>query len=179
MRYNFSVFDSRFGSIGLVFSGAGRIARIYLPRKNEKTIMIIRTDFPGASEAPLPVKVRNALENCMKGLGCDGLLNMLDMDHLKPFQKAVLLREAEVPRGKVISYARLAAKAGFSRAARAAGSALAKNPFPLAIPCHRAVRSDGSLGGFGGGLEMKRALLEMEGVEFDKTGKVKKEYFID
>jgi methylated-DNA-[protein]-cysteine S-methyltransferase len=61
---------------------------------------------------------------------------------------------------------------GKPSAARAVGRALATNPFPIIIPCHRAVRSDGSLGGYQGGLAMKRALLEMEGVEFDARGRV-------
>jgi len=52
------------------------------------------------------------------------------------------------------------------------GRALATNPFPLVIPCHRAVRSDGSLGGYQGGIGMKRKLLEMEGVQFKPSGKV-------
>jgi methylated-DNA-[protein]-cysteine S-methyltransferase len=52
------------------------------------------------------------------------------------------------------------------------GNVMAGNPVPLVIPCHRVIRSDGSLGGFGGGLPMKRALLEMEGVAFDRKGRV-------
>jgi methylated-DNA-[protein]-cysteine S-methyltransferase len=56
-------------------------------------------------------------------------------------------------------------------AARAVGHALALNPFPLIIPCHRAVRSDGGLGGFQGGLAMKRKLLELEGIAFSPSGK--------
>ncbi len=173
----FSVFKTRFGEVGIVFGRPGRIARIYLPRKNERLDKRVLIDFPGMVEIPLPVPVRKAFEGCMAGRGCEGLLQMLELDRLHPFQREVLLQESRVPRGKVISYSDLAARAGFPGAARAAGSALAKNPFPLAIPCHRAVRSDGSLGGFGGGLEMKRALLEMEGVSFDKNGRVKEEFF--
>ena len=56
----------------------------------------------------------------------------------------------------------------------AVGTALARNPFPLIIPCHRVVRSDGMLGDFGGGLKMKKAFLEMEGVAFDRSGRVQK-----
>jgi len=56
-------------------------------------------------------------------------------------------------------------------AARAVGNALANNPFPIIIPCHRAIRSDRSLGGYQGGLEMKRTLLGMEGIEFDDSGR--------
>jgi methylated-DNA-[protein]-cysteine S-methyltransferase len=66
----------------------------------------------------------------------------------------------------------VATRLGRPGAARAVGTALATNPFPLAIPCHRVIRSDGSLGGFGGGIEMKRALLAREGVEFRDAGHV-------
>ncbi len=52
------------------------------------------------------------------------------------------------------------------------GGALLRNPFPIIIPCHRAIRSDGELGGFQGGLKMKQALLELEGIRFSSTGKV-------
>ena len=62
---------------------------------------------------------------------------------------------------------------GKSNGARAVGNALANNPFPLIVPCHRAIRSDRHLGGYQGGLEMKRALLETEGIAFDKAGRVK------
>ncbi|HUT21711.1 MAG TPA: MGMT family protein, partial [Anaerolineae bacterium] len=58
------------------------------------------------------------------------------------------------------------------RAARAVGNALARNPFPLVIPCHRAIRAGGTLGGYQGGSGMKRALLEIEGVQFSGEGRV-------
>jgi methylated-DNA-[protein]-cysteine S-methyltransferase len=64
------------------------------------------------------------------------------------------------------------------RAARAVGTALATNPFPIVIPCHRVIRSDGTLGGYGGGLEMKRKLLEMEGVAFHDADHVATGNFI-
>ena len=70
------------------------------------------------------------------------------------------------------TYGRIARSLGMPNAARAVGTALSRNPFPIIIPCHRAIRSNGELGGFRGGLEMKRALLELEGVEFSATGKV-------
>jgi methylated-DNA-[protein]-cysteine S-methyltransferase len=68
----------------------------------------------------------------------------------------------------VTTYGRLARHLGAPRASRAAGRALATNPFPIVIPCHRAVRSDGSLGGYQGGVEMKARLLEMEGVQVER-----------
>jgi methylated-DNA-[protein]-cysteine S-methyltransferase len=101
----------------------------------------------------------------------------LDASCCSEFQWRVLMVERTIPRGRVCSYSRLAALAGNPRAARAVGSALARNPFPIIIPCHRTVRSDGTLGGFGGGLPMKRALLEMEGVSFDRRDRVQPDCF--
>lgn len=88
------------------------------------------------------------------------------------FQQAVLRAEHAIPRGSVSNYGLIAVHVGNQKGTRAVGNALAKNPFPLIVPCHRAVRSDGSLGGFQGGAAMKRALLEREGVAFDKAGRV-------
>ena len=99
-------------------------------------------------------------------------LDLLDRAACTPFQWRVLMAEKAIPRGEVRTYAQVAAAAGCPRGARAAGNALARNPFPIVIPCHRAVRSDGSLGGYYGGLVMKRSLLEMEGVAFDPRGRV-------
>jgi AraC family transcriptional regulator of adaptative response/methylated-DNA-[protein]-cysteine methyltransferase len=78
------------------------------------------------------------------------------------FQKKVWQTLLTVPRGKTWSYSQLAAKVGKPRAVRAVASACARNPVGLLVPCHRILRNDGSLGGYGGGLERKRALLEME-----------------
>jgi len=69
----------------------------------------------------------------------------------------------EIPRGEVRSYGWVAQRAGSLRGARAVGRAMATNPFPLIVPCHRVVGQDGQLTGFGGGVAMKRRLLELEG----------------
>jgi methylated-DNA-[protein]-cysteine S-methyltransferase len=82
------------------------------------------------------------------------------------------LAEYGIPRSWVSTYGRIARTLGIPHGARAVGSALSRNPFPLVIPCHRAIRSNGQLGGFQGGLSMKRALLEREGVEFSGAGRV-------
>ena len=83
------------------------------------------------------------------------------------FARAVLESTALIPYGQVRSYADVARAAGSARAVRAAGNALAQNPFPIIIPCHRVVKSGGLLGGFGGGIAMKRKLLTLEGFAFD------------
>jgi methylated-DNA-[protein]-cysteine S-methyltransferase len=86
----------------------------------------------------------------------------VDLRLSRGFRKAVLLKLCEIPYGTTWSYSAVAAAAGNPRAVRAAGSACATNPVPLVLPCHRVVRSDGSLGGYGAGLEAKRALLALE-----------------
>ncbi|MBN1135480.1 MAG: MGMT family protein [Anaerolineae bacterium] len=97
---------------------------------------------------------------------------MLALETRRPFQRRVLLAEYQIPRGWVSTYGRIATSLGSPGAARAVGNALAHNPFPILIPCHRAIQSGGRLGGFQGGVELKRALLELEGVEFSPTGQV-------
>ena len=81
---------------------------------------------------------------------------------LTAFQKKVLAAALEIPRGEVRSYAWVAGKIG-SRAYRAVGQALKKNPYAPGVPCHRVVSQDGSLGGYSGGPAKKRALLRSEG----------------
>lgn len=79
-----------------------------------------------------------------------------------PFQQDIWAALREVPYGTTVSYGELARRAGRPRSARAVGAAMAANPLPILIPCHRVIGSDGSLTGFGGGLEAKRLLLALE-----------------
>jgi methylated-DNA-[protein]-cysteine S-methyltransferase len=81
-----------------------------------------------------------------------------------PFQQAVLRELARVPYGVLASYGELARRIGKPRAARAVGGALNRNPIPIVLPCHRVVGASGALVGYAGGLDRKRALLELEGV---------------
>lgn len=82
------------------------------------------------------------------------------------FAGKVLTALSRVEYGRVISYGRLAARAGFPGAARAVGTVMAKNPLPLLIPCHRVIKADGSPGQFGGGAGLKRKLLNLERARF-------------
>jgi methylated-DNA-[protein]-cysteine S-methyltransferase len=81
-----------------------------------------------------------------------------------PFRRAVLetLHDG-VPRGEIVTYGALARRTGHPRAARAVGSACARNPIPIFVPCHRVLPGSGGIGGYGGGVERKRVLLELEG----------------
>jgi O-6-methylguanine DNA methyltransferase len=89
-----------------------------------------------------------------------------DLRGLSEFERAVLLKALEIPGGEVRPYSWIAREIGHPEAVRAVGTALGKNPVPLLIPCHRVVRADGTLGQYSmGGSRVKRALLEVEGVE--------------
>lgn len=96
----------------------------------------------------------------------------LDLSQATGFQRSVWRVVREIPWGQVRSYRWVAERVGNPRATRAVGGALAKNPLPIIIACHRVVRSDGSLGGFSSGLGWKRGLLELEGVRVGPDFKV-------
>src|SRR3954447_10731754 len=90
----------------------------------------------------------------------------LNLAWLPEFERQVLAKTLEIPRGEVRPYAWIAAELGRPLAVRAVGNALARNPVPFVVPCHRVVRSDGRIGNYGaGGPEAKRALLEAEGLD--------------
>ena len=80
------------------------------------------------------------------------------------FQRSVWTSLADIPYGEVISYAELAEMVGRPTAFRAVGQANGANPIPIVLPCHRVVASGGGIGGYGGGLDLKRELLALEGV---------------
>lgn len=93
-----------------------------------------------------------------------------DLRSVTEFERAVLLKAREIPRGQVRTYAWIAAQIGHPAAVRAVGSALRKNPVPVLIPCHRVVRSDGYIGEYAlGGGHNKRAILTAEGVRIERA----------
>ncbi|MCX5838606.1 MAG: MGMT family protein [Deltaproteobacteria bacterium] len=182
VSYTYDLVPWAFGEIGLVRrAGAGRspICRILLPDAGGSMTGKIRGNFPGAvprtgKRDELCLQIRDYLS----GKAVDFALEDLDFGIVKGFARRVLLADGEIPRGRVMSYGGLAASVGVAGGARAVGNVMAGNPFPLVIPCHRVIRCDGSLGGFGGGLSMKRALLTMEGVRFDHKGRIFSEYIL-
>lgn len=91
----------------------------------------------------------------------------LDWEQLRGFQRKVLEIVSGIPYGSVLTYGQVAAKAGSPKASRAVGGALAHNPLPILVPCHRVVSSSGHLTGYLGqkGIEIKRWLLELEGLK--------------
>ncbi|NSW54653.1 MAG: MGMT family protein [Armatimonadetes bacterium] len=89
----------------------------------------------------------------------------LDLADTTQFSRSVLQECAKIPFGSIVAYHELAALAGSSRAARAVGQVMRRNPLAPFVPCHRVVGADGMLTGFGGGLPLKAHLLELEGWE--------------
>jgi methylated-DNA-[protein]-cysteine S-methyltransferase len=169
--------QSQFGEVGIVWKVKNKdamITRIFLPEPGKKIKYVIKKVYPDAVFGSVPIinEICKKLENFLKGKPIEFSLNNIDLTQLYDFQKKVLLIERQIPYGWVSTYGRLAKKIGVPRAGRAVGQALAKNPFPLVIPCHRIIRSNGSLGGFQGGLKLKRKLLKLEGIQFNRKGKV-------
>ncbi len=92
----------------------------------------------------------------------------LDIGYMPAFKQKVLKECKKISYDKTTTYGYLAKKAGSPKAARAVGQIMAANPIPIVIPCHRVVGSGGHLTGYGGGLDMKKRLLAMEGVEIKR-----------
>ena len=115
----------------------------------------------------MPERLAHQVERRLAGEHVDG--PPVDLGHLTEFERAVLRKTMEIPRGEVRPYAWVAREIGRPRAVRAVGSALANNPIPFVIPCHRVVRTDGHIGEYGaGGPEAKREVLAVEGVDADE-----------
>lgn len=163
--------------IGLLWSDAGngpRVERIILPSASRKMMDRIQKDFCAIHPQPLaiPGGTDQRIADLYRGKKTQVDFSVLNVSGLTDFSVHVLKHAYKIPRGKVATYAFLAAGAGSPKAARAAGSVMAKNPFPLVVPCHRVVRSDGSVGQFGAGSAMKRELLRKEGIPFDRLEKI-------
>jgi methylated-DNA-[protein]-cysteine S-methyltransferase len=93
------------------------------------------------------------------------------------FESRVYRALKRVPRGRVITYKGLAGRIG-TNSARAVGNALARNPFPIKVPCHRVVASDRTIGGFQSGARVKKRLLKSEGIVFDEDGRIPEKFFV-
>jgi methylated-DNA-[protein]-cysteine S-methyltransferase len=156
-------------------SNEPKIIRIELPREGSSAKERILSRFPGSVLAAVHPRIKPLTDNILdflKGEEAKFDLNLIALERCPEFQRKVILAEYGIPRGYVSTYGRIAEHLGVFGGARAIGNSLASNPFPIVIPCHRAGRSDGGLGGYQGGLKMKRKLLEMEGVMFTPSGKV-------
>lgn len=117
--------------------------------------------------APLPARIHDVLSRYFAGEGIDPAAELPARIAGTKFQRRVWTALRNVPRGGVRTYAGLAKDVNSPRATRAIGTAMAKNPIAIVVPCHRVVKSGLSLGGFSGGLPRKIALLDLEGVKVE------------
>ena len=180
--FYYTTVPSAFGTISIVWRETPegpKVCRLLLPSERIPAEEVMRTTYVGIRPLSNPtIKVlREQVQSFLEGKAVDFRESLIDLGECSEFQRRVLLAEHKIPRGWVSTYGRIARSLGAPNAARAVGTALSRNPFPIIIPCHRAIRSNGDLGGFRGGLGMKRALLELEGVEFSTTGKVLSDRF--
>ncbi len=182
MSYRYWPYASPFGEMILLWREGEephpRVHRVLLPTPIERRELLLKTAYEGATpgNSPAIAALAAELDRFLRGEPVRFDTDQLALENCPPFQRLVLLAEHAIPRGRVSTYGTLAQRIGHPRAARAVGTALAHNPFSLLIPCHRAVRSDGHLGGYAGGLEMKRALLALEGIRLDAKGRVLPEF---
>lgn len=153
------------GELGGVCSRRGLVALSFDAEHLERTLdTLARSVSPRIVHSPSRLdEVRRELDEYFDGVRT-GFDLVLDPALIRgPFAQRVLRATAAIPYGQTSTYVDVAGEAGNPRASRAAGNALGTNPIPVVIPCHRVLRSGGGLGGYGGGLERKRALLAVEG----------------
>lgn len=157
--------DSPFGPLLLAQTRRG-LVRVGLPNQDAGELLaeLAARVSPRVLEAPAALdQARRELDLYFAGK-LDRFDLPLDWQLSSGFRLRVQRAIARIPYGRTASYTQMARRAGNERAVRAAGTACGNNPIPLVVPCHRVLRSGGALGGYGGGLPMKRALLELEGV---------------
>jgi methylated-DNA-[protein]-cysteine S-methyltransferase len=158
----YTAFETKRGWIGMLASKAG-LRAVTLPRSTQQ--QTIQALGENVKQAVLSPELFSDLEQRFQYYysGAKTTFNdKLDFSNATIFQKQVWEATQLIPYGETRNYGWVAKQIGKPHAARAVGQALSKNPFLIIVPCHRVIAGYGSLGGFGGGLETKQALLEME-----------------
>ena len=158
-----TLFETCLG-VGVVQAGDGGVCRVHLPAKDDS----YRMEFREMPPSELTQRAAEMLKCYFKGerQTFDDL--QVDLSAVTPFRRRILELIRTIPFGEVRTYGQVARLAGATGAARAIGGAMASNPLPIIIPCHRVVASDGRLTGFSapGGIACKEYLLRLEDVEF-------------
>ena len=167
-QVEYVLFKTPVGYCALAWNVTGLVA-VQLPERSAAaTRARLRRRFPGARASSPPRRVRQAIaaiERLLRG-GRDTLAAIpLDLSRCSPFHRRVYEIARTIPAGETWTYGALAARAGSPGAARAVGQAMARNPFPLVVPCHRVTGAQGWAGGFSahGGVDTKFRLLRIEG----------------
>ncbi|MCS7253649.1 MAG: methylated-DNA--[protein]-cysteine S-methyltransferase [Armatimonadota bacterium] len=157
--------ETVWGYVGISATRFG-VARVILPASSKEHVESLMNGAPhdDSDEAKmLAEQSAQALRNYFNGLYDERLRWLpVDLQCVSGEHRKALLKVREVPVGETITYGRLALLIGLRNGARAVGQAMARNPVPIFIPCHRVIRADGGIGGFSFGVEMKLKLLMHE-----------------
>jgi len=163
---SYAIFDSSLGNI------------LFVSRDNALIRLIITHDDPSIIKNRFLMEEPDGIEHVKPFLNIARQLDLyikgekiefhvpVDLSDLPQWTRKVLMEVKKIPYGKVKTYNWIAKKLGYKNGARAVGQALKINPIPIIIPCHRVIRQDGSIGGFSLGVQLKKRLLSMEGMEF-------------
>jgi len=139
------------------------VAKVVLPRKSKREAERELSGFKDNANQDLANRCSDLLSRYLSGEPVPLEQIPVDWGRVPPTHRRILQTLRRVSQtGQTVTYGELARLCGLPKAARLVGQAMAKNPVPLLVPCHRVVRSDGSLGGFTGGVEVKAKLLELE-----------------
>ena len=160
----YTTFDTSAGWMGLIGSPVGLVC-VTLPQSSEREAIHLLGNLEGAVAMPKHFQgVIERFRSYFNGEIAD-FTDVLDLSVATPFQREVWQTARLIPYGETRNYAWVAARTGRPKAARAVGQALGINPYAPHVPCHRVTASDGSIGGYSGGLAKKKRLLRKEGVE--------------
>jgi methylated-DNA-[protein]-cysteine S-methyltransferase len=176
----FTLVDLQLGEVALVwrlFADSPRLVRVILPEERLSALTLLRQSYPKARSGSHPeiVSIARQLEEYDQGMDINFSVPEEEPQRWSEFYRQVWTATSQIPRGKVSTYGQVASKISHPRAARAVGTALGANPFPLLIPCHRVLLASGESGNYSaGGPTVKRQLLAGEGVFFDSRGRVLK-----
>ena len=163
----FALFETDAGCCGVSWSARG-VTGVQLPEGDaERTRARLKRRFPEAEEGAPPGTVQDAIGRIaalFRGEAADLSRVALDVDDVPRFERRVYEVAREIPPGETLTYGEVAARLEGAGDARAVGTALGRNPFPVIVPCHRVVAAGGKTGGFSarGGVATKLKLLEME-----------------
>jgi methylated-DNA-[protein]-cysteine S-methyltransferase len=169
MSASYNVFETKLGFAGVAWSDDGVVTRFRLPHPDRGAA---ERQFSGKAEPQAPPPAVTAVIEQAKryfaGERIDFSPIALDLSAVDPARRAIYAALREVPFGETVTYGELAKRAGASQpqAAQDVGVAMARNPVPLIIPCHRVLAAGGKIGGFSapGGAETKQRMLALEGV---------------
>jgi O-6-methylguanine DNA methyltransferase len=162
LAIKFAIVSTKFGWVGLGGSEVGLVL-LTLPKSSRKAALSEIKEF--AADAVEDTSAFGELHYRLQRYFYGEKVSFpdsLDLSGATDFQEAVWNATCSIPYGETRTYAWVAQQIGSSHACRAVGGALARNPFPIIVPCHRVLASNGNLGGFSGGLAVKKRLLELE-----------------